>query len=101
MFLDLAIIYARAQQAIILISLGRPRYETLAKESWEKFKEVREDFDDPPSLKEGLQECLEGEGLYKLTTSYDEFTKVVKRLKHDIHNTQAKKNKKKQLLSMK
>ncbi|PON43751.1 Transmembrane protein [Trema orientale] len=80
-------------KAIIIIALERPRYEELGKQCWERFNEVREDFDDPPSFKESVRESLEGNGFYKLATSFNEFEKVVKRLKDDIQKAHSKKNK--------
>ncbi|XP_024030941.1 uncharacterized protein LOC21404515 [Morus notabilis] len=82
-------------KAIILIGVGRPRYEEKAKKYWQDFNDMREDFNDPPSFTESMKECLEGNGVCKqLATSFDEFKKIVLRLKDDINKTNEKRKKK-------
>ncbi|XP_062094791.1 uncharacterized protein LOC133800755 isoform X1 [Humulus lupulus] len=61
-------------KALILVALERHRYTELAKQNWENFNELRE-------------EPIEGNETYKVATSFNEFEKIVKRLKNDIHKS--------------
>lgn len=78
---------------MIYLAIESPKPE-LAKKSWEIFREIREDLNDPPSLKESIEECLGGDEFHKLATNFDEFKKVVKMLKDDINKAKEKRKKK-------
>ncbi|XP_015867193.2 uncharacterized protein LOC107404714 isoform X1 [Ziziphus jujuba] len=65
--------------------------EKIAKESWDEFSNIREDLHCPPTFRESMEEI----GIQNLSTNFDEFKKVVKRLKDDIdkHIKKAKEKK--------
>ncbi|KAM6552118.1 hypothetical protein CsatB_001926 [Cannabis sativa] len=62
-------------KALILVALGRGRYKELAKQCWENFNELRK------------QPIDHDEGNKLAIVSFNEFEKIVKRLKNDIYKS--------------
>ncbi|XP_010110970.2 uncharacterized protein LOC21404514 [Morus notabilis] len=74
-------------RAIIFLCKEPPKKKE-AEPFWEKFCELRTSFGFPPVLKESVEET----GIYKVGAKFDEFEKVVNRLKEDVKKAQERKS---------